>query len=55
MKPRLSNLTVERDGDAGFTLIELLIAMVLIALALALMPGTMRLARQAWLGSGAPR
>lgn len=49
MKPRLSNMAVERDGDAGFTLIELLIAMVLIALALALMPGTMRLARQAWL------
>ncbi|MBU1211980.1 MAG: prepilin-type N-terminal cleavage/methylation domain-containing protein [Alphaproteobacteria bacterium] len=50
MKKRTAGSSAKGREDAGFTLLELLVSIVLIALMLALMPGAMRLARQAWQG-----
>lgn len=35
-------------GDAGFTLVELLVSLTILALLLAMVPGTLRLGRRAW-------
>lgn len=39
---------VWRRPDAGYTLIEILVSLALLALLLALMPATLRMARQSW-------
>jgi general secretion pathway protein J len=40
--------TVLRSGEAGFTVAELLVSLVILALILSLLPGTLRMGRRVW-------